>query len=429
MAYEITFIEGEKRIVGHSLVNQKIKLISPIFTLNTSRMNNASFTILPDNPAYYFISEMMTELSLANEDGEVEFEGRVLNRTGKSGASTERTYKVEDVLGYLHDTRMMVLEFKGSPLDLFKKIIERHNDLGEPKKQFDVGICEVDVFKEYVSEGSTGTNVTLAAGDKATIKATAQHIYSTSNGATLNMANSVKGVAHTVETGTSLTNGKYLLRHPIPAWGISGWVKAEDIVEVYTTTETTGATTSTGNGYPANTQVRIKKGVETYYRGSDGSGAKTIPTNLNGLNYRELNYTTRTYSEKYKRYSIVYKGEVVAWVNEADLDFGNVAKPSQPYDNSRPDYVERQRVIEAELTYNMSAWDAIDQFLLEPYGAEITWEYIEGVRTINIYDRIENETTEEIRPSLNLIAMQESLDPRDVVTVVLPVGRLAKTDE
>lgn len=428
MAHQVSFTNNEQYEIAHSHINPRIKLQdTKVELFADNRMDRFKFAITPDNPAFFMIKEMKTELKIKDiSQNEIVFEGRILNRNASSKEVTQRVYWAEDVIAYLNDTKQKVLEYEGKPSGLLKKIIDRHNELVmeyDPHKQFAVGVCEIDTYKVYV-DSDTPTNVNLGIGDSATIKPTTKYIWH-DDGRRLNIASSVLGVKHTIDAiGTSgVFQGKYRLRHPNSAWGISGWIQAEDIVEVKTTQNNsqTSVTPTVSEGYPMGTQVRIKKGDTHYYKSSDGTGRTQIREP-----WLSRNYTTATYSKKYNRYPIVWGGIVRAWANASDLDFGAIAKPNQPLPGIKPDYIDKERTITASLNYRDSSWDAIMDHLLEPYGAEISWEYVEGVRTVNIRNRVEVESDQRLKIDLNILRMQESLDPSGIVTVLIPEGRLAK---
>lgn len=223
-----------------------------------------------------------------------------------------------------------------------------------------------------------------------------------------------------------LINGMYGL---VYNGTVVAWLPPDDIVQIdgrdfeVVTPPAVSTPAMIGGRYPSGTKAKIKRGATTYYASSDGTGAVTIPQK-----YRTMNYTVRDYSNKYKRYTIYNGSHGVAWINEADLDFGTLYKPSQPIERNRPAYVEKIRYIDIQLKYSDRTYDAIKKHLLDPFGAELEWELIEGVRTLNIRKRIENETDEEIRLGSNLIRTQTDIDPSDVVTVLIPIGQAVKEE-
>lgn len=127
---------------------------------------------------------------------------------------------------------------------------------------------ESDSFGGSPAKYHKVVNRTLVAGASATIKHSAQYVWTDSNQRLYMTTNNVKGRTHTVETvGTGTFAGKYKLRHPESAWGITGWVQAADIVETtdtwrQITTQYYNSSTSittvlllNGSSLPANTAV------------------------------------------------------------------------------------------------------------------------------------------------------------------------------
>ena len=127
---------------------------------------------------------------------------------------------------------------------------------------------ESDTFGGSPAQYHRVANRTLAAGASATIKHSAQYVWTDSNQRLYMTTNNVKGRTHTVETvGTGTFAGKYKLRHPDAGWGITGWVQASDIVETtdtwrQITTQYYNSSTSittvlvlNGSSLPANTPV------------------------------------------------------------------------------------------------------------------------------------------------------------------------------
>ena len=74
--------------------------------------------------------------------------------------------------------------------------------------------------------------------------------------------------------------------------------------------------------------------------------------------------------------------------------------------------------------YQNKTLDAIKEHLLRPFGGEIFWEKIEGVRTIHIVNRRINETDHRIAIGLNLISMSENFDPSGIITRLVPLGKI-----
>lgn len=429
MPYRVILLNDNESVVIHSPINSKIKLVSGVIHQSAESIDSFDFSFNQGNPADAFINELITEIVVQDaKSGVVEFEGRIRNRTGQtqSNGETVKRYSADDALIYLTDSSQYLFNYSGLPSGLFKKLVEHHNAHVEPHKQFAVGRCEIDSYKVYVDDDNQGVNLTLQVGDNATIKQTTRYIWNDSN-QLLNIATSVLGVTHTVEqVGTGAFAGKYLLRHPIPAWGISGWVQAEDIVEVYATS--TGSTATVNNianatsVYVPGTKVKVKNTASIYYQSADGTGRTNIPSFVKGWVL-----TTREYSSQYNRYAIYHNGTHIAWIDASNLEGGASQPPSQPIEFDGK-YVTRTRSIEADVNYTHSTLDAIKEHLLHPFGAEIYWEKIEGVRTLHIVNRRVNETDKRIAIGLNMVSMQENFDPTGIITRLVPIGKEKRED-
>lgn len=522
MAYRVKFINVEEGAEhnAHLPHHPTIRLFNTNVDQKTNGIDTFQFSISNDNPAAIHIKEMKTLVQVIDEDtGDLEFEGRILRQSGDyRNNMTERRYNAEDCIAFLHDTKQMPQELKGKPSDIFKFIVERHNALAEPWKQFAVGTCEIDTYRIYSNDPEDqAVRVILKVGDQATIRPTATKIYSKFGGQPLKMANWIKGVTLRVEdtryvgnelfynlsrtvnghkiiegivsekdiietlgtknpelTGYDLPYGKgdkaklkptattyYVTADgegatSIPAkyltyeYDIGGyaeekdrysiyrnsipiaWVDKKDLIFTKRTTalvETKAPPVSKVNGrYPKGTQVRIKRGVTQYYVSSTTNNPTTIPTNYNGINYRNVSFTLGDFAGRTKRYTIIHNGVIIAWIPEDSLDFGQLGLPSEQVVRKQTAYTEHVRSIEVELDYRMGSYDAIREHLLEPFRAEIEWEMVEGVRTLHIRNRAGVETDEEIRVGLNLIEAQRDFDPSDVPTVIIPIGRVPREE-
>ncbi len=438
MPYRVLLINGNESIVIHSPINPAIRLLSGVIHQSAEMVDSFDFSFNQSNPADAYIKELLTEVEVMNTETEViEFQGRIRNRTGQTQSSGEtvKRYSADDALIYLNDSSQYEFEFEGKPSDFFKKLVEHHNKHVESQKQFAVGRCEVDSYKVYVEVGENDegskVNVKLIVGAKATIKQSAKYIYD-GNGTRLNIATSVLGVTHTVEqyAESGVNQGRYLLRHPNTAWGISGWVAADDIVETNTTSGVSVVQThsifnvgaATTSVYAPGTKVKIKSSATTYYWSSDGTRPTTIPSFI-----KASVLTTREYSSTYNRYAIYRNGVGIAWIDANNLEGGAPQAPSEPLESSGK-WITKQRTITASVGYPDKTLDVIKENLLKPFKAEILWETIEGVRTLHIVDRRVNETDNRIAIGLNLISMQENFDPSGIVTRLVPLGRLKKEE-
>lgn len=423
MAYKVTIINDDVSKIIHSPNNPKVKLLTGLVNQSTNSIDSFNFSFNQSNPASAFIKERKTLIEVFDEETrEVEFEGRIKNRTGRTmiGGETVRSYAAEDCLAFLQDTQVYDGEYSGTPSGLLRTLINHHNAHSEEYKHFEIGVCEVDVYKEYRSSGNTGgTNVTLSIGSNATIKPATQYIYN-DYGTQLNINHAVRNVTHTVVqyASSGVNAGRYLLRHPNSAWGISGWINADDIVETYTLqVPLPQPTPEISTRLMTNTAVRVKQTATTYYH-SDGT-RKPIPQFV-----KDRTHLIGGYNSKTDRYLLTYGNDNIAWIGIDGLEGGSV-QSVKPTENPTS-YVLRNRSIECEYSYGQDVLDVIKRELLMPFGAELYWEKIEGVRVLNIVNKRMNETENRIAIGLNMISMQENFDPSMIPTRLVPIGTLAE---
>lgn len=424
--------EDQEPIIGHSDVNPQIRLLNTRGVLSSKDISVFSFTVLPDNPIYNDIQVNKTLITIIDtDDGHIEFEGRIVDESREiSDTKIGIDYKAEDRRGFLRDSPQTKKEFNGTPKALFTLLVNRHNTITKDDiyKQFDIGDCEVDTYREYIASGASGVNVTIAKDQTATIKQTAKHIYSSYGGAALNMAAYIKGVPLKVD-GSQSVGGKlhYTLYRTINGVKVvEGIVSADDIIEANATLSAPAISTSSvtvlGNEKPA-TIKQSAKYIYAYY----GGPALNIAGYIKGVPL----ITSSNQMVNGKRHYLLYRnisGRKVmeGIVSEDDIietgaqSTGGIPTPKPPTVN--PNYVEKQRTIDAELTYSMNTYEAIKQFLLDPYEAELEITYVEEVPTIHIRNRIENETYETIRIGHNIETIRLSTNLQDIYSGIIPIG-------
>ena len=439
--FEVYIINEDFTVIhSPSIAGAKLTSMSMVRELNTIPIFDFSF--LPDNPAGALLRLRMTQIRVIRTTDRKEiFEGRVVDYNGEIDTENKRSksYTAEDMLGVLNDSRPPHFTFKGRPSELVQKLLEYHNQQVEPWKQFQLGDCEVDNYHYYPdsNEVEEDTNITLSIGDNATIKAEAQYIWD-DNGTRYNMAPSVKGVTHTVDAvgSTGVFEGKYRLRHPIPAWGVSGWVLAEDIAEVKsyatsnevsmsvmnTASNEVSTVMSNGDGrqIPRNTKVRIKDSATSYYWDSYSTHPYPI------LSYIRNSTTLTVIEYNNNRYALYDNGVLIAWISADDLLVGTI--PVEPSTPDKPDSLVKNRIIEVEITGGTTL-DNVFEHVIDTIGGEIMRTKVEGVSTLNIYNEISRESDTPIEFYLNLQELQESIESSEIITKLRPVGIKPKTEE
>lgn len=430
------YIVNEDFTSIHNPSTTGVKLTSMNMVREINTIPIFDFSFLPDNPADALLRLRITRIRIIRtKDRKEIFEGRVVDYNGEIDTENKRSksYTAEDMLGVLNDSRPPHFTFKGRPSELVRKLLEHHNRQVEPWKQFQLGDCEVDNYHYYPdsTEVEEDTNITLSIGDNATIKAEAQYIWD-DNGTRYNMAPSVKGVTHTVDAvgSTGVFKDKYRLRHPIPAWGVSGWVLAEDIAEVKSYTTSNGVSTmlmntmATNTGgerqIPKNTKVMIKDSATSYYWDSYSTSHYPILSYIrNSTNLTVIEYNNN-------RYALYDNGTLVAWISANDLITGST--PVEPSTPDKPDSLVKNRIIEVEITGGTTL-DNVFEHVIDSVGGEIMRTRVEGVNTLNIYNEISRESDTPIEFYLNLQELQESIESSEIITKLRPVGIKPKTEE
>ncbi|MFL2135444.1 phage tail protein [Ruoffia sp. FAM 24228] len=377
------------------------------------------FSFLPNNPAATLMELNKTRIRVLRlKDNAIIFEGYVNQYNGaiNTDNQTEISYSADEITGVLTHSDQPKFSFKGKVSDFVKKLLDYHNTQVEPWKQFQLGRCEVDTYTVYPDD-ETPVNQELSIGDKATIKQTAKYIWN-SDGVRLNIASSVLGVTHTVEVvGTSgVFAGKYLLRHPNSAWGISGWIQAEDIVEFYSYENTQTIMNTSSNTANKIIKVTIKKDATVYYWDSYTNNPTNIPSFVKSATDLTIN------KDQYRnnRYALYRQGQVIAWIHEQDILMGG--QVINPPSVDKPNSIQKTRIIEVEVEYG-NTWDNLIQHVIEKIGGEIVWRLDEGIYTLDILNKYGEDSDLPIASEFNLQEIQEMIDATDIVTKVRAIGR------
>lgn len=128
-------------------------------TLELGKSGSFSMSIYSDHPAYDTIVKMKTIIKITR-DGRIIFRGRVLNDSTDYWGL--RTLTCEGELSFLQDTIMRPYTFKGTPEELFNKIINNHNEQADDAKKFNVGRITVKDSNDYISRKNTAYDSSLA---------------------------------------------------------------------------------------------------------------------------------------------------------------------------------------------------------------------------------------------------------------------------
>lgn len=382
-------------------------------------INLLEFSFLPNNPATVLLELNKTRLRVLRlKDSKTIFEGYVTQYNGSINTDNEThiSYSADEITGVLTHSDQPKFSFKGKVSDFVKKMLENHNSQVEGWKQFQLGRCELDTYTVYPND-ETPVNLELLVGDKATIKQTTKYIWN-SDGVRLNIASSVLGVTHTVEVigTTGVFAGKYLLRHPNAAWGISGWIQSEDIVEIYNYESTMSALSTNTSSANRIVKVTIKQDATVYYWDSYTNNPTNIPSFVKSSTELTIN------KDQYRnnRYVLYRQGVPIAWINENDILIGGKIIDLPVID--KPNSIQKTRIIEVNIEYG-NTWDNIIQHVIEKIGGEIVWRLDEGVYTLDILNKHGEESDLPIALEYNMQEIQETIDATDIVTKVRAIGK------
>ncbi|PFB95160.1 lysin [Bacillus cereus] len=140
--YKVTIINDGIKTVIHSGHVDGLKLVSGVIKKEINLIDSFNFSFFMNNPGFHKIKPLKTLINVLNtRTGKYEFEGRVLGPSknmDNSGLHSD-SYECEGELGYLHDSVQQHMEFRGTPQELFTKIINYHNTQVESYKHFRVG--------------------------------------------------------------------------------------------------------------------------------------------------------------------------------------------------------------------------------------------------------------------------------------------------
>ncbi|MCU5028584.1 lysin [Bacillus thuringiensis serovar brasilensis] len=140
--YEVTIINDGVKTIVHSPSVNELKLPSGVIKKGINLIDSFNFSFYMNNPGFHKIKPLKTLINVLNtKTGKYEFEGRVLGPSknmDNSGLHSD-SYECEGELGYLHDSVQQHLEFRGTPKELFTKILDYHNKQVEEYKSFKVG--------------------------------------------------------------------------------------------------------------------------------------------------------------------------------------------------------------------------------------------------------------------------------------------------
>lgn len=140
--YEVTILNDGIKTMIHSPHVNELKLPTGVIKKEINLIDSFNFSLYMNNPGFNKIKPLRTLIQVVNmKTGKYEFEGRVLgpNKKMDNNGVHSTAYECEGELGYLHDSVQKHLEFRGTPQELFSRIINYHNAQVEEYKRFKVG--------------------------------------------------------------------------------------------------------------------------------------------------------------------------------------------------------------------------------------------------------------------------------------------------
>ena len=114
-----------------------LQVLAPKAKYEVNKAGSLSFKMLPGNVMYDGLQKMKTIITL-EQDGEEIFRGRVVETT--TNTYNQKKVYCEGELAYLLDSLVRPYNFTGKASDLFRQLVEKHNEQVDDYKRFEVGI-------------------------------------------------------------------------------------------------------------------------------------------------------------------------------------------------------------------------------------------------------------------------------------------------
>lgn len=111
-------------------------IVDPVIRYEMNKPAQFSFCLPPGHPEYETVRKQKTEIRVM-EGGEEIFRGRVTN--DETDFFRQKQVDCESELAFLRDTLQRPYEYDGTPLGLFLKLLENHNQDAAPAQRFTPG--------------------------------------------------------------------------------------------------------------------------------------------------------------------------------------------------------------------------------------------------------------------------------------------------
>ncbi len=140
---------GERQIYHPQ--NPNLMLVNPKLSLEDNGAGQLTFQIYENNMNYNTVRKLYPVLSVIRDDVTI-FKGRVIS--DKRDFYNGKRIEAEGKLSFLNDSFLEPFSFSGSPLELFRMIIENHNAHVKDWQQFKVGEVTVVDNNDYIVRSS-----------------------------------------------------------------------------------------------------------------------------------------------------------------------------------------------------------------------------------------------------------------------------------
>lgn len=122
-------------------MDDELTIHSPKLTLEMGKAGSLQFVVPPSHRYYSQFNQLRTIVTVELDGVEI-FRGRVLSNN--RNFNNMRTIYCEGNLAYLVDSVQQGKKFDGTTHELFKKIINRHNERVDSAKQFKIGTINIE---------------------------------------------------------------------------------------------------------------------------------------------------------------------------------------------------------------------------------------------------------------------------------------------
>lgn len=136
-----------------------LQVLSPKASFGLNTAGSLTFTLLPGNAVYDSLHKLKTVVTL-EQDGELIFRGRVLETS--TDLYNQREVYCEGELAFLLDSLVRPYEYNGKAEDLFRQLVESHNEQVEEYKRFTVGIITAVTDEDELKTEGGGYADTLS---------------------------------------------------------------------------------------------------------------------------------------------------------------------------------------------------------------------------------------------------------------------------